>query len=81
MKYTTDDPENAAAVWSDAPLTSRDAGEFAVYYKVFGDENHLIRIMAQQHAVLPNTSLPMRSSAFPKYTMAQRTVIQRISKA
>lgn len=41
MKYTTDDPENAAAVWSDAPLTSRDAGEFAVYYKVFGDENHL----------------------------------------
>ena len=41
MKYTTDDPENAAAVWSDVPLTSRDAGEFAVCYKVFGDKNHL----------------------------------------
>lgn len=41
MKYTTDNPESAAAVWSDTPLTSRDAGEFVVYYKVFGDENHL----------------------------------------
>ena len=41
MKYTLGDPENAATVWSDTPITSRDAGEFVVYYKVFGDENHL----------------------------------------
>lgn len=41
MKYTTGNPESADTVWSDTPLTSRDAGEFVVYYKVFGDSNHL----------------------------------------
>ena len=41
MKYTLGDPENADTVWSEKPITSRNAGEFTVYYKVFGDENHL----------------------------------------
>ena len=41
MKYTLGDPESADADWSERPIASRNAGEFTVYYKVFGDENHL----------------------------------------
>lgn len=41
MKYTLGNPESADTVWSEKPITSRNAGEFTVYYKVFGDENHL----------------------------------------
>lgn len=41
MKYTVANPESADTVWSEEPITSRNAGEFTVYYKVFGDANHL----------------------------------------
>ena len=41
MKYTLGDPESADTVWSEEPITSRNAGEFTVYYKIFGDDNHL----------------------------------------
>ena len=41
MKYTLGDPESADTVWSEEPVASRNAGEFTVHYKVFGDENHL----------------------------------------
>ena len=41
MMYTLGDPESEDTVWSEEPIASRNAGEFTVYYKVFGDENHL----------------------------------------
>ena len=42
MKYTTVNPKIAAdSDWSETPVTARDAGDYAVYYKVFGDDNHL----------------------------------------
>ena len=41
MKYTLDNPDSPDADWSEKPLTSRNAGTFTVYYKVFGDDNHL----------------------------------------
>ncbi len=41
MKYTLGDPESADTDWSEEPVASRDAGEYTVYYKIFGDSNHL----------------------------------------
>ncbi len=41
MMYTLGDPESADTVWSEEPVASRNAGEYTVYYKVFGDDNHL----------------------------------------
>ena len=42
MKYTTVNPETAAdGDWQDTPISARNAGDYIIYYKVFGDENHL----------------------------------------
>lgn len=41
IKYTAANPETAAeSDWQDTPISMTDAGDYAIYYKVFGDSNH-----------------------------------------
>ncbi len=41
IKYTAANPETAAeSDWQDTPISMVDAGDYAIYYKVFGDSNH-----------------------------------------
>ena len=42
MMYTTVNPETAAASdWQTTPISAADAGDYTIYYKVFGTENYL----------------------------------------
>ena len=40
MKYITGNPNAAESEWSETPISATDAGDYVVYYKVFGDKNH-----------------------------------------
>lgn len=41
MKYTLVNPETASeSDWKDTPISARDAGDYKVYYKVFGSDNY-----------------------------------------